>query len=117
MPQMSRNRRILSTPANKSTPARMRIFLEAYAKTGRVNRACEAAHITPRDALQKAESDPVYRRAFEQAAEQVGQMLEDAAVDGRWKGNHLLLALLKGSGRTPTASGSRRISPSAWWTA
>jgi hypothetical protein len=42
---------ILSTPVYKSTPGRLRIFLEAYAKTGRVNRACEAAHITPKNAL------------------------------------------------------------------
>ena len=87
---------ILSKPANKSTPARMRIFLEAYAKTGRVNGACEVAHITPRTHYRKLESDPVYRRAFEQAEQQVGQMLEDAAVERALEGDtHLLLALLK----------------------
>jgi len=46
---------ILSKPANRSTPARMRTRLETYAQTGRVNRACEAAHIE-KNALQKAGS-------------------------------------------------------------
>ena len=71
---------ILSKPANRSTPARMRTRLETYAQTGRVNRACEAAHIE-KNALQKAGSDPVNRRTFEQAEQQIGQMLEDAAVE------------------------------------
>jgi hypothetical protein len=86
---------ILSKPANKSTPARMRIFLDTYAQTGRVNRACEVAHITPRTHYRKLE-DPVYRQAFEKAEQQVGQMLEDAAVERALNGDsHLLLALLK----------------------
>ena len=87
---------ILSKPAYRSTPARLRVFLEAYAKTGRVNRACEAAGIAHKTHYRRLECDPVYRRAFEQAAEQVGQMLEDAAVDRALNGDsHLLLALLK----------------------
>ena len=87
---------ILSKPANKSTPARMRVFLDTYAKTGRVNRACEVAHITPRTHYRKLEDDPVYRQAFERAESEVGQMLEDAAVERALDGDsHLLLALLK----------------------
>jgi hypothetical protein len=45
---------ILGNPANRSTPARMRVFLEAYAKTGRVSRASEVAHINPRTHHRKA---------------------------------------------------------------
>jgi hypothetical protein len=86
---------ILSKPANKTTAARMRIFLETYAKTGRVNRACEVAHIAHKTHYRKLE-DPVYRQAFERAEQQVGQMLEDTAVERALDGdNHLLLALLK----------------------
>jgi hypothetical protein len=93
---VTKSEEILSKPANKSTPARMRIFLDTYAKTGRVNRACEVAHITPRTHYRKLESDPVYRQAFEKAEQEVGQMLEDTAVERALNGDsHLLLALLK----------------------
>jgi hypothetical protein len=86
----------LSQPVNKSTPGRIRAFLEAYARTGRVNRACEAARITPRTHYRKLQSDPAYRLAFAQAEQQVGQLLEDTAVERALDGdNHLLLALLK----------------------
>jgi hypothetical protein len=88
--------KILSKPANKSTPSRVRAFLDAYAQTGRVNRACEIARITRKTHYRKLETDPVYRRAFEQMEQQVGQMLEDTAVERALAGdNHLLLALLK----------------------
>jgi hypothetical protein len=74
----------------------MRVFLETYARTGRVNLACEAARITPKTHYRRLQSDPVYRRAFEDAEQQVGQMLEDVAVDRACNGDsHLLLALLK----------------------
>ena len=87
---------ILSNPAHKTTPIRMRVFLDTYAKTGRVKRACTAAHIAFKTHYRRLASDPVYRRAFEEAEQQVGQMLEDAAVDRALAGDtHLLLALLK----------------------
>jgi hypothetical protein len=87
---------VLSKPANKSTPARLHAFLEAYAKTGRVTLACEAAHIAHNTHYRRLGSDPVYRAAFAQAEQQVGQMLEDTAVERALDGdNHLLLALLK----------------------
>jgi hypothetical protein len=87
---------VLSKPANKTTAARMRIFLDTYAKTGRVNRACEVAHIAHKTHYRKLESDPVYRQAFEKAEQRVGQMLEDTAVERALDGdNYLLLALLK----------------------
>jgi hypothetical protein len=93
---VTKSEEILSKPANKSTAARLRIFLDAYAKTGRVNRACEAAHITPRTRYRKLASDPAYRQAFENAKQEVGQMLEDTAVERALDGDsHLLLALLK----------------------
>jgi hypothetical protein len=86
---------ILSKPSHKSTAARMRTFIDTYAKTGRVNRACEVAHIAHKTHYRKLE-DPVYRQAFEKAEQQVGQMLEDTAVERALDGdNHLLLALLK----------------------
>jgi hypothetical protein len=87
---------ILSKPSYKSTAARMRIFLDTYAKTGRVNRACEVAHIAHKTHYRRLESDPTYRQAFERAEQQVGQMLEDTAVERALNGDsHLLLALLK----------------------
>ena len=87
---------ILSNPAHKTTLTRLRVFLDTYAKTGRVKRACTAAHIAFKTHYRRLASDPVYRRAFEEAEQQVGQMLEDAAVDRALAGDtHLLLALLK----------------------
>jgi hypothetical protein len=74
----------------------VRVFLDAYARTGRVNRACEIAHITRKTHYRKLETDPVYRRAFEQMEYRVGQLLEDTAIERALAGdNHLLLALLK----------------------
>jgi hypothetical protein len=87
---------ILSKPAHKTTAARLRTFLDTYAKTGRVHRSCETAHITPKTHYRRFEVDPVYRQAFEKAEQQVGQLLEDVAVERALDGdNHLLLALLK----------------------
>jgi hypothetical protein len=90
------NEEILSQPANRNTAARMRIFLDAYAKTGRLLRACEAAHIAHNTHYRRLATDPVYRAAFERAESEVGQMLEDAAIERALDGDsHLLLALLK----------------------
>jgi hypothetical protein len=87
---------ILSKPSHKITAARLRIFLDAYAQTGYVRQACEVAHIAYKTHYRKLEDDPVYRQAFERAESEVGQMLEDAAVERALDGDsHLLLALLK----------------------
>jgi hypothetical protein len=92
----TKSEEILSKPAHKTTAARMRAFLNAYARTGRVHQSCEIAHITHKTHYRKLESDPAYRQAFERAEQQVGQMLEDTAVERALDGdNHLLLALLK----------------------
>jgi hypothetical protein len=74
----------------------MRILNRTYAKTGRLNRACEAARVAFKTHYRKLQYDAVYRRAFEQAEQRVGQMLEDTAVERALAGDsHLLLALLK----------------------
>jgi hypothetical protein len=96
---VTKSEEILSKPANKSTPARMRVFLDTYAKTGRVNRACEVAHITPRTHYRKLEDAPVYRQAFGRAEYQVGQMLEGC---GRKTG--------AGRGQSPAAGAIEAVS-------
>jgi hypothetical protein len=52
---------ILSEPANKSTPARLRAFLDAYSKTGRLRRSLETAGISHNTHYRKLASDPAYR--------------------------------------------------------
>ena len=93
---VTESKEILSKPTIKRTRSRMQIFLDAYARTGRVNLACEAAHITPPTHYRKLNSDPVYQAAFANAEQQIGQLLEDTAVERAISGDsHLLLALLK----------------------
>jgi hypothetical protein len=72
---------IPSKPANKRTAARKRVFLDAYSGLGNVKAAAKAAG-TSREAHYKwLESDAEYRTTFESLADQVGQELEDLAVD------------------------------------
>lgn len=71
---------ILSQPARKATAAKLRVFLDTYSRTGYVNQSCEAAGIARDTHYHKLETDPVYRRAFEKAQAQAGDMLEDLAV-------------------------------------
>jgi hypothetical protein len=88
--------KILSKPANRGTEAKLRVFLEAYGKTGRILRACEMAEISFVVHYRRLQSDPVYRTAFEEAEQQAAQQLEDKvydyAVDGELQA---ALALLK----------------------
>jgi len=91
-----KDEKILSTPVNRSTPARMRFFLDAYSKTGRLLQACEAAGINHNLHYRKMQSDPTYRAAFEAAQQRVGQLLEDTAMERALAGdNQLLIVLLK----------------------
>ncbi|HKD45164.1 MAG TPA: hypothetical protein VKD24_05860 [Candidatus Angelobacter sp.] len=82
---------ILSESARKSTAARLRAFLDAYAQTGRVKHACKIAGIAFKTHYRKLQSDPAYRTAFEQAEQQVGQILEDLAVERVREGNRRLV--------------------------
>jgi hypothetical protein len=92
----NKNEEILSRRANKNTAARLRVFLATYAKTGRLRRACEVAGIAWNTHYRKLKDDPTYREAFERVESEVGQLLEDAAVEQALAGDsHLLLALLK----------------------
>src|SRR5262249_54296486 len=77
----TKNEGFLSQPARKATAARMRAFIDAYTQTGHVGQSCEIAGIARATHYHKLETDEAYRRAFEQAQEQVGDLLEDAAVD------------------------------------
>jgi hypothetical protein len=58
----------------------MRLFLEAYEQTGRVNEAARIAGIGRKTHYRKLATDPAYRQAFELAEERAGQALEDEAV-------------------------------------
>jgi hypothetical protein len=57
---------ILSTPSNYHTAARLRVFLDSYARTGHVRLSCLAAGIAFKTHYRKLKSDPVYRAAFVQ---------------------------------------------------
>jgi hypothetical protein len=72
---------IPSTPTNKRTPFRKRVFLEAYSGLGNVRAAAKAAGISREAHYKWLESDAEYRKAFEALADRVGHELEDLAVD------------------------------------
>jgi hypothetical protein len=71
---------VLSRPANRRTAARLRVFLEAYERTGRVTEAARIAGIGRRTHYHKIKTDPAYRKAFEAAEECAAQALEDEAI-------------------------------------
>ena len=68
-------------PAKKSTPSRVRAFLDAYAASGNVTAAAAAAGISKGLHYQKLNRDAEYRKAFDGVQDQIGQELEDLAVD------------------------------------
>jgi len=68
-------------PAKKSTPNRVRTFLNAYAACGSVKTAAETAGISRGLHYQKLERDASYRKSFEALQDQIGQELEDLAVE------------------------------------
>jgi hypothetical protein len=86
MATQKREPKILSRPANKRTPARMRAFLEAYQRTGRLTEAAKAAGVNRKTHYRKLETDPAYRKAFQEAEERAAQTLEDEAVRRGYQG-------------------------------
>ena len=77
-------------------PAKMRAFLIAYAKTGRLLRACSIAKINFNTHYRRLNDNPAYREAFEETVQHAAQTLEDTAYSLALKGDgHLLLALLR----------------------
>ena len=90
------NNEIVSTRVNRKTPARLRAFVDAYGKTGRLRRSLQTAGISHNTHYRKLQSDPAYREAFERAEYRVGELLEDTALERALDGdNALLIALLK----------------------
>jgi hypothetical protein len=65
---------------NELTP-KMRAFLAAYGRTGRIGQAAEAAKVNRGTHHTWLRDSAAYRLAFEQTAELIGSMAEDAAVE------------------------------------
>lgn len=87
---------IVSTPCHNGTPARLRAFWEAYAKTGLLLESCDVAGISYMTHYRKLESDPVYRHEFEEMEQRAAQRLEDRAYELAMEGDtHMLHILLK----------------------
>jgi hypothetical protein len=82
---------ILSQPVRKKTAAKLRRFICAYAETGYVHQSCDLAGIGRTTHYRRLKSDAAYQRAFDEAQEQVGQMLEDLAVERVREGNRRLV--------------------------
>src|SRR5262245_627677 len=82
--------KITSQPVRKGTVAKLRRFIQAYTETGCVNQSCEVSGISRTTHYYKLQTDETYQRAFEEAQEQVGQMLEDLAVERVREGNRKL---------------------------
>lgn len=75
--RVNKGKQILTQPAYAGIEARMRRFIETYAQTGRLLRACETAGISFRTHYRKLESDPAYQAAFEEAEQAAAQRQED----------------------------------------
>jgi hypothetical protein len=78
--------KLLTTPSNKKTEAKLRLLLEHYAKHGRLLRACEAAGIDHATHYRKLQSEPNYRAAVETVEQQAAQQLEDRVYDMAMEG-------------------------------
>jgi hypothetical protein len=66
---------ILSTPCNKTTPARLRVFLDVYTRTAHVRLACQAAGINHKTHYRHLATDPLYRLAVEQAELRIDRVM------------------------------------------
>ena len=71
----------LDKPTNQRTPSRVRKFFNAYAECGSVKAAAKVAGIHRSRHYQKLKTDAGYRNAFEAIEDQIGQELEDLAVE------------------------------------
>jgi len=60
---------------------RQRAFLKAYLTCGRVTEAAKIARVDRHDHKRWYKTDSVYRTAFEDQQDDVGQMLEDEAIE------------------------------------
>jgi hypothetical protein len=88
---------ILIRPANKRTSARMRAFLAAFERTGSKTEAARLAKIDRKLHYRKFESDPLYRKAFEEVEQRAIDGLEDEAWRRARKGSDgLMMFLLRG---------------------
>ena len=68
-------------PEKKSTPSRVKTFLDAYAGCGSVTAAAKAAGIDKSLHYRRLEKDTEYRKAFDALQDRVGQELEDVLMD------------------------------------
>lgn len=89
---------IVGTPTQKGTRAQLRVFLDSYAATGRVRRACEVAGISRELHYHKLASDLAYKKAFTQIHQQLADVIEDElfrrAIEG--ESDAVLMFLARG---------------------
>ena len=76
-PVNPKNPKIIGTKAYKNTEAKLRIFLEEYAKHGRLLRACKTAGLDFSIHYDRLKTDAIYREAFEVAEQRAAQDVED----------------------------------------
>jgi hypothetical protein len=81
-------------PADRKTQARIRRFMEAYAKTGDVRAAARSARFSLATHYRMLETSESYRQAFAMAQEQVADALEAEAFRRAINGSDELLAFL-----------------------
>lgn len=68
-------------PEKSTTPARIRVFFDAYADCGSVTAAAKAAGVSREAHYKRLDKDAEYRKAFEALQDRVGQQLEDVLID------------------------------------
>src|SRR5262245_11506215 len=90
-----KDRKLVSSPTNKATEGKLKVFLEHYIKNGRIIKACEAAGMAFDTHYRLLRTDADYRAAFEEAEQGAAQQIEDAlfskAVEGDVQAAQILL--------------------------
>lgn len=88
--------KFLSNPSNRTTEAKLRVFIKQYAQHGRVLRACEIAGIAHNVHYRRLQTDAGYRAAVEEAEQAAAQQLEDRVYEMAVEGElQAALALLR----------------------
>lgn len=83
-----------SVRAQRGTEEKLRIVLETYMKTGRLNFACDMAGIPRSTHYDRVKIDPVYAAAVETAERVVSQEIEDKVYECAIAGDMTAATLL-----------------------
>ena len=86
-----------SSSSSNGSNTKKKAALDGYVETGTVTGACRKAHINRTTFYRWVKGDTKFAQQYEQAKEQVGDLLEEEALKRAYNGDHtLIIFLLKG---------------------